>query len=176
MLSYVFQKQRVYAFYVVFIFFFLDIFFIYISNVIPFPSFPSENPLSPFPSPYSPTHPLPLPGPGIPLHRGIELSQDQGSLLPLMIDKAIFCYICSRSHGSLHVYSWAGSLVPGSSKGYWLVHIVVPPMGLQAPSAPLVLSLVPSLGTLCSVQWLAESIHLCICQALAVFNCASFNS
>jgi hypothetical protein len=39
-----------------------------------------------------------------------------------------------------------------------LVHIVVPPMGLQAPSAPLVLSLAPPLGTLCSVQRLAESI------------------
>jgi hypothetical protein len=25
----------------------------------------------------------------------------------------------------------------------------------------------PSLGTLCSVQWLAVSIHFCICQALA---------
>ena len=40
-------------------------------------------------------------------------------------------------------------------------------MGLQTPSAPWVLSLVSPLGTLCSVQWLAESIHLCICQALA---------
>jgi hypothetical protein len=40
--------------------FLLDIFFIYISNVIPFPSFLSENPLSPIHSPCSPTHPLPL--------------------------------------------------------------------------------------------------------------------
>ena len=30
----------------------------------------------------------------------------------------------------------------------------------QDPSAPSVLSLTPPLGTLCSVQWLAESIHL----------------
>jgi hypothetical protein len=51
--------------------------------------------------------------------------------------------------------------------GYWLVHIVGPPMGLQTPSAPWVLSLAPSLGTLCSVQWIAVSIHFCICQALA---------
>jgi hypothetical protein len=49
--------------------------------------------------------------------------------------------------------------------GYWLVHIVVPPMGLQTPSAPWVLSLAPSLGTLYSVQWWAASI-LCICPAL----------
>jgi hypothetical protein len=59
--------------------------------------------------------------------------------------------------------------------GYWLVHLIVPFMGLQAPSAPLVLSLAPPLSSLCSVQWLAESIHLCICQAVAepgsVFVC-----
>jgi hypothetical protein len=41
-------------------FFLLDIFFIYISNVIPFPSFPSENPLYHPPTLCSPTHPLPL--------------------------------------------------------------------------------------------------------------------
>ena len=46
---------------------------------------------------------------------------------------------------------------------YWLVHIVVPPMGLQTPSAPWVLSLAPSLGILCSIQWMAVSIHFCIC-------------
>ena len=50
---------------------------------------------------------------------------------------------------------------------YWLVHIVVPPMGLQTPSALWVLSLPTSLGTLCSIQWLAVSIHLCIHQVLA---------
>jgi hypothetical protein len=47
-----------------------------------------------------------------------------------------------------------------------LFHIVHP-VGLQTPLAPWVLSLGSPLGTLCSVQWLAESIHLCICQALA---------
>jgi hypothetical protein len=51
--------------------------------------------------------------------------------------------------------------------GYWLVYIDVPPMGLQTPSAPWVLSLDPSLGNLCSVQWKTVSIHFCICQALA---------
>jgi hypothetical protein len=66
--------------------FLLDIFFIYISNAIPFPSFPSENPL------YSPAPPAPqpmqslLPGPGIPLYWGIEPSQDLGPLLPVMAD------------------------------------------------------------------------------------------
>jgi hypothetical protein len=47
-----------------------------------------------------------------------------------------------------------------------LVHIVVPPMGLQTPSVPWFLSLGPTLGTLCSVQLMAGSIHLCICQVL----------
>jgi hypothetical protein len=48
--------------------------------------------------------------------------------------------------------------------GYWLVHIIVPPMRLQIP---WVLSLVPPLGTLCSFHWLAVNIHFCICQPLA---------
>jgi hypothetical protein len=50
--------------------------------------------------------------------------------------------------------------------GIWLVDIVVPPMGLQTISAPSVPSLTPPLGTLCSVQWLAVSICLCICHSL----------
>ena len=37
-------------------------------------------------------------------------------------------------------------------------------MGLQTPSAPQFLPLAPSLGTLCSVQWVAMSIHFCIYQ------------
>jgi hypothetical protein len=83
----------------------------------------------------------------------------------LMSKKCIFCYICSQSHRSLCGYSLVGCFVPGSS-GYWLVHIFVPPMRRQTPSAPSVVSLAPPLRTPCSVQWLAESIHLCICQAL----------
>jgi hypothetical protein len=39
----------------------------------------------------------------------------------------------------------------GELWGYWLVHFVVPLMGLQNPSDPWVLSLPHSLGTLCSV-------------------------
>jgi hypothetical protein len=81
-------------------------------------------------------------------------------------NKSILCYICCWSHGPHHVYSLVGSLVPGGPGDYWLVHLVVPPMGLQTPSALWVLSLVPPLEILCSVQWLAESIHLCIYQVL----------
>ena len=34
--------------------------------------------------------------------------------LPLMPEKAILCYICIWSHGSLHGYSLVGGLVSGS--------------------------------------------------------------
>ena len=95
--------------------FLLDIFFIYVSNAIPFPSFLSKNPLSPLHSPCSPTLPLLLPSPGIPLYWGIEPSQDKRPLLPLMTNQAILCYICSQGHESHHVFFLIGGLVPGSS-------------------------------------------------------------
>ena len=132
-----------------FVCFFLDIFFTYISNVIPFSGFSSENPLSPPHFPCSPTHPLPLPSSGVPLHSGIKLSQDQGPVLPLMTNKAILCCICSWSHGFLHVYSLVGGLVPGhSGEGIWMVDIMVPSMGLQNSSSPSLLSIPAPLGTL----------------------------
>jgi hypothetical protein len=108
----------------------LAILIIYISNVIPFPSFPSRNtyPIHPLPAsmrvlsqpPTHPPTPLLLPShPGILVHWGIEPSQDQGPLLPIMSDKIILCYICSWSPGSLHVYF----LVDGLSSGVsgWLI-------------------------------------------------------
>ena len=52
---------------------------------------------------------------GIPLHWGIEPSQNQGPFHPLMTNKAILCYIGSWSHESLHVYSLVGGLFPGRS-------------------------------------------------------------
>jgi hypothetical protein len=99
-----------------FFLFFLVILFIYFSN-IPLPCFSCSNTLFHTPSPCfyegAPPllHPLLPPRPGIPLHCGIEPSQDQGPLLPLMPDKAI---LCSCSHGFLHVYSLVGDLDPGS--------------------------------------------------------------
>ena len=70
--------------------------------------------LLPLPCPYEGaplTCPLPPPDPGIPLHWGIESSQDQGPLFPLIQDKAILCFICCWSHGFLHVYSLVGVLI-----------------------------------------------------------------
>jgi hypothetical protein len=43
-------------------FYFIIRYFLYISNAIPFPSFPSENPLSPPLSPYSPSLAFPYTG------------------------------------------------------------------------------------------------------------------
>jgi hypothetical protein len=65
---------------------FIDIFFIYTLNAIPFTGSLSKNPLSAPSSPCSPTQPLQLPDPGSPLYWGIKPSQDQGPLLPLMTD------------------------------------------------------------------------------------------
>jgi hypothetical protein len=62
-----------------------------------------------------PTHPFLPPCPGIPLQWDIGPSQDQGPRLPLMPDKAILCYICRWSSGSLHVSSLVGGLVPRNS-------------------------------------------------------------
>ena len=62
----------------------LDILFIYISNVIPFPGFPSGNPLSPLSHCFyeDVITPTPASHPGIPLHWGIEPSQDQKAFPP----------------------------------------------------------------------------------------------
>ena len=60
--------------------------------------------------------PTPMSCPGIPLHWGIEPSQDQGPLLPSMSNKVILCYIYSWSHGSVHACSLVGSLLPGISE------------------------------------------------------------
>jgi hypothetical protein len=43
-------------------------------------------PKIPYPLPLLPDPPTPIPGPGIPLHWGIELSQDLGPLFSLMTD------------------------------------------------------------------------------------------
>jgi hypothetical protein len=78
--------------------FLLDTLFIYFSNVIPLLDVHPGKPISHFPSPCfyegvpSPTYPFPTPLPCIPLHWGIEPSQDQGPLLSLMPKKAILCY------------------------------------------------------------------------------------
>jgi len=132
-----------------------------------FSPFLAPHPWNPYPTPPHPAsmkvlHHAPIcsllhPCPGIPQQCDMELSQDQGPFLPLMPNKAILCYICYWRHESFHVYSFVGSLVPGSS-GVWLIDIVVLPMGLQTPSAISVHSLTPPLGTPShSNRWLQAS-------------------
>jgi hypothetical protein len=148
------------------IFFLLDIFFIYISKFIPFPGFSSENPpsLAPPPAP-QPTHSnflaLAFPYMGHRIFTGPRVSppiDDQlgHPLLHMQLETRVPPCV---------FFSWWFS--PRVLWGYWLVYIVVPLMELQTPSAPWVLSLTLSLGTLYSVQWVAVSHPFCICQALA---------
>jgi hypothetical protein len=151
----------------------VDIFFIYISNVIPFSCFPSRTPhhfILPPPSMRVLSHhpPTPTPHPGIILHWVIEPSHDQGPLLPLMSNKAILCYIGGWSHGSLHVYYLVGGLVPVSSWGSgWLILLFFlwgckPDHLLQS-----LLGLTPPLGFPCLDRWLVASTYIYIDQGLA---------
>jgi hypothetical protein len=78
-----------------------------------------------------------LSGPGIPLYWGIWSLQDQG---------LSFHWWPTRPSSATYA---ARDTALG--EGYWLVHIVVPPIGLQTPLAPWVLPLAPSLGALCSI-------------------------
>jgi hypothetical protein len=88
--------------------------------------------------PHPPTHSIPPHCPSIPLCWGIKPPQDQRPPLSLMPDKAILCYICSWSHGSLHVHSLVDGLVPGSSgRSGWLILLF--PLWIAIPSAPSVL-------------------------------------
>ena len=91
-----------------FILFLLDILCIYISNVIPFPEFPSGCSLYHLflwgcSSTYPPT---PTYHPGISLHWGIKPSENQGLLLLLMPDNAILCYTWYSSQGLFMCTLW----------------------------------------------------------------------
>jgi hypothetical protein len=85
----------------------------------------------PYPPPQSPTHPLPLFGPGVLLYWGIYSLRVQWASLS-----------SDGRLGHLLIHMQLKTRAPG----YWLVHIVVPPIGLQFPLAPWVLSLAPPLG------------------------------
>ena len=117
-LSYIYE---IYFLVLFFIYFLLDIFFIYISNVIPFPSPPTLNaPIQYNSSCFEegalpPIHPLLPPCPGIPLHWGIEPSHTKGlssHLCPTKPSSAL--YVAGAMGPS--IYSLVGGLVPGSSR------------------------------------------------------------
>ena len=52
-------------------------------------------------------------------------------------------------------------------RGAWLIDIVVLPMRLQTPSAPIIIDLTSPLGFPCSVQYLAVHMRMCVRMALA---------
>jgi hypothetical protein len=145
--------------------FLLDIFFIYISNVIPFIIPAHRTPLSHPTSSFfyegvPPTHPTTPATP--PLHSPTLCHQAfTGTRASSPID-------AWQGHPLLHI--WLEPWLPLCVLFFfffwwfrlwviWLFDIVLP-MELQTPSAPLVLSLTPPLRTLWSGQWLAMSIHL----------------
>jgi hypothetical protein len=147
--------------------FLLVILFIYTSNVVLLPSFPSKNSLllslsCLFEGAPPTIHTLLPQCPNIPLHWGIKPPQDQGPPLSLMSYKAILCYICSWSHGSLHVYSLVGGLVSGSSGGgVWLLDICCSSYGVAIPFSPLYPSPNSSIGVpVLSLMVGCEHLHL----------------
>jgi hypothetical protein len=134
--------------------------------------------LSPFlVSPLKTPYPLPPPLAHQPTHScSLVLAFPYTGESSLLRTKGFSSHLCpTRPSSTTYVAGARGSTMctlwlgfsPWELCGYWLVHIVVPPMGLEVISAPWVLFLYLPLGTLHSVQWLAESIHLCICQVLA---------
>jgi hypothetical protein len=169
------RKRWLKCFFFFFLILKLDIFFIYISYVISFPSnLPPGNPLSHtvFPCLYEgvppPTHPLThsqlptFPSPALghlsSLHRTKDLSFYRWQGRPLLHMQLEPCVLLGW---------WLSPWELWGRGGVCLVDIVVLPMGWQTPSAPSVLSLITPLGTLCSVQWLAASICFFICVVLA---------
>jgi hypothetical protein len=108
--------------------FLLGIFFIYISNAIP--KVPHTTPC-----PYPPT-PTSWPCCSLVL-RHIKFARQRG-----------LSYQWWPTRPSSDMYAARDM----SSRGYWLVHTVVPPIGLQTPLDPWVLSLAPPLGALCSIK------------------------
>jgi hypothetical protein len=110
-------------------FFLLFFFFIRYFPHLHFQCYPKSQPYPP----HSPTHPFPLFGPGVPLYWGIESLQVQWASLS-----------SDGRLGHLLIHMQRESRAPG----YWLVHNVVPPIGLQISLAPWILSLAPPLGAL----------------------------
>jgi hypothetical protein len=139
-------------------FFKLDITFIYISNVIPFPDLPPPwNPHLILPPlvlwQCSNTHPpTPTSPPLITLHWAIKWVFIEPKNSPPIDAWQGYPLLCMKLEPCVFPCWW---LSPWEFWGVWLVDIVVLPMGLQTPSTPSVLSLTPLLGTLHSVQCLS---------------------
>ena len=100
--------------------------------------------------------------PPIPLPCGLELPQDQGSTLPLMAGKAILCYICSWSYGSLYVYYLVGSLVPWALERGMVSWYFCSSYGVGNLFSSFSLCPNSSIEVSMFSQWLDSSFHICI--------------
>ena len=93
------------------------------------------------------------------LYWDIKSPQYQGLLLPLMSDKAILCYLCIWSHGSLPVHFLVSAQVLGALGGPASQHCsyygVAVPLCSSSPS-PSFLSRVPKLSLMVG----CEQLHL----------------
>ena len=136
------------ALYVPSLFLLSDIFYIYISNVIPFPDYPSKNPLSPPPA-HQPTYSYFLVL-AFPYTGALSLLRTKGLSSHWCLTRPSSATNAARAMSPTMCFLWWFN--PRELWRYWLVHIVVPPIGLQIPSAPSVLSLAPPLGALWSIQ------------------------
>ena len=144
----------------------MDILYIYISNVILFPSFPSGN-LSQTPSScfYKDVHP--------PIHFHLpDLAFPYSGTSTLPRTKGLSSHWCpTRPSSGTYVARVIGPFMCTlwlvfeslGDLGVWLVDIVLPIGHKPLQFLPLTLPL----GTPCSGQWLNASISLCICPALA---------
>jgi hypothetical protein len=123
----------------VFVFYFIGYFLYLLFKYFPLSRYTLQKPSIPILSPFClyvgapPTHPLLSSGPGIPLHWGMEQSQAQRPLLPLMSNKAILCRKWGQRHGAFLVFSLVGSPVPRSSEGSGRLTLLLPPWGCKAP-------------------------------------------
>jgi hypothetical protein len=116
-------------------FFYLFLFFYYVFSSITFPMLSQKSP-TPF-TPQLPYPPIPIFWPWhSPVLGHIKFAWPMG---------LSFQWWLTRS--SFDTYA-----VRVKSSGYWLVHNVVPPIGLQISLAPWILSLAPPLGALWFIQ------------------------
>jgi hypothetical protein len=93
---------------------------------------------------HSPTHPLPLLGPGVPLYweRQLKFARPMGLSFHWWPTRPSSATYAARDM---------------SSRGYWIVHIVVPPIVLHIPLAPWLLNIF--------IHW---EFHTCATQCISI--------
>jgi hypothetical protein len=126
-----------------------------------FPVAPPQSPI-PYTLSFASMRVLPYPPTqcsSVPLRWGTKTPQNQGPPLTLISDKAILCYLCIWSHGSLPVHFLVSAQVLGALGGPASQHCssygVAVPLCSSSPS-PSFLSRVPKLSLMVG----CEQLHL----------------